>query len=770
MILLPLFSCKKGGSAVQWYFPLFTLAFLAAACAEIIFELQIYQWAILLCLMIALLGCLVAKRVQKAKYILCAVLGCGIGLIYIHLFTGLVHTPINALDQTEAEVYATVTGYADRYEDTQRVTIKVDTKASGLNVWMPSFSTMAYVPLTEEELSPGDQIQGHFSFYQGSSNGGFDRAAYYAGQNFHILASCTWGFSVEKPDQIPWTLKPLIWAHGFQEKLDAFLNPRSASFMKALLFGEKSDLTMHDRQSFQKSGLSHVMAVSGMHVGFLVAFFILMIGRRFGLMLSLVAIAVFIPMAGASPSVIRAAIMYAFAAVGFFMRWENSTLHSLCAALMMLLIYNPYAINSLSLQLSFLATLGLIVFSSRIQGALVRPFREKLHRKWSKKTAYAITGALSCSISAMIFTVPVLFSAFGYVSAASVLANILTLGVFSITFICGFLLCFFGWIPVIGTVLSACIHGLCVYIFWITDTIGAITPLLLYWDTWFVKAAAGILYLLIIGKIIAKKRFPTQVLAASCCAVLIATLYANARYVDHRKEVTLFSAGSGQSIAVSAGLDDFALIDCAGSGYQNAAEDVLSYMDWFGCTDIDLLILTALDRTHARNIPQLLENVPVRQIVIPDNTQKSELGDHILHLAQTHHIPVTIWRAAEERMVGMESLGISLIGGTAWKLGVRIQNGNSADLLTLHSFTPKMTEALLENDELTCERLIVSEQYLKNENELHDLLIQLSAKELLLPSGWYESGKIGEISMRSTKTEGDIAEITRTDWRRGKWQ
>ncbi len=176
MILLPLFSCKKGGSAVQWYFPLFTLAFLAAACAEIIFELQIYQWAILLCLMIALLGCLVAKRVQKAKYILCAVLGCGIGLIYIHLFTGLVHTPINALDQTEAEVYATVTGYADRYEDTQRVTIKVDTRASGLNVWVPSFSTMAYVPLTEEELSPGDQIQGHFSFYQGSSNGGFDRA------------------------------------------------------------------------------------------------------------------------------------------------------------------------------------------------------------------------------------------------------------------------------------------------------------------------------------------------------------------------------------------------------------------------------------------------------------------------------------------------------------------------------------------------------------------------------------------------------------------
>ncbi len=756
---------------MQWYFPLFTLAFVLAAYVQVRLDwMQECVWFVPVYALLCLVSYFSARRFRKEAFAVCLLLGGGVGFAYVNLYTGFVHQPLDALDQEEAVLSATVTGYADQYEDTQRVSLKVDAKASGMDLWIPSFATMAYVPLTEEELIPGDRVEGRFSFYRGSANGGFDRAAYYAGCNYHILASCDAGLTVAKPAKVPMTLRPMVWAKGFREKLDHILLPRSAAFVKALLFGDKAGMTTHDRQSFQKSGLSHVMAVSGMHVGFLAAFFILVAGRRFGLLLSLLAIAVFVPMAGASPSVIRAAIMYAFAAGGFFLRLENSALHSMCAALVLLLLYNPYAIDSLSLQLSFLATLGLILFSGKIQGALLHPFVEKLHGRWEKKAAHVVAGAFACSASTLILTMPVLLSSFGYVSAASLIANLLTIGVFALLFICGFLLCFAGRIPMLGTLLAGGVEGLCTYVFYVTDQVGQMTVLLLYWNSWYTKAAVGVLYLLIAAKLLAKERFPARYAALACCAVLMPVLYANARAAENRHETTLFSCGSGQAISVAAGHEFFAVIDCAGSGYQNAAEEIQAYMDWYGYAQIDQLILTALDQTHARNVPQLLENSSVDSIIIPAETRESELSEQIFALAEAKNIPVTVWRAENVRPVGAEPLGISLIGGTPRKLGVQVTAGEQTSFLTLHSFTPKMTDALLQSQKLSCRQLVLSEKQLQEAGCLKTITNAVHPMEILLPSGWYDSGTAGNAPVRSTKTEGDLCYQTTIKGGRPEWR
>ncbi|MBP3311076.1 MAG: ComEC/Rec2 family competence protein [Butyricicoccus sp.] len=752
---------------MRWYFPLFTLTFALAAWAHIRFEwIPNCIWLVPVYAVFCLTACLLARRFRKAVFAVCLLAGCGAGFAYVHLYTGLVHQPLDALDSKSAVLSATVTDYADRYEDSQRVALKIDTRDSGLDVWMPSFATLAYVPLTEEELTPGDRVEGRFTFYRGSTNGGFDRAAYYAGQNYHILASCETKITVTKPETVPLLLRPQIWAREFREKLDGMLSPRSAAFLKALLFGDRSGLSTHDRQSFQKSGLSHVMAVSGMHIGFLIAFFVVIFGRRFGLLLAMAAIIVFVPMAGASPSVIRAAVMYAFAAVGFFLRLENSALHAMCAALVLLLLYNPYAVGSLSLQLSFLATLGLIAFSGKIQRVLLSPFWEKLKGKSRKKTALAVAGTFSCTVSTLLLTMPVLFSSFGYVSAASVLANLLTIGVFALLFICGFLLCFAGGVPGVSALLTGAAEGLCSYVFGVTDRVGQMTALLLYWDSWYVKTAVGILYLIFAAKLLAKKRFPAPYVALACCAVLLPTLYCNARAAEHHHEITVFSCGSGQAIAVAAGQEFFAVVDCSGSGYQNAADEIETYMDWYGCEEIDQLILTAVDMTHARNVPQLLEDVAVDSLIIPPEIRKSELSEQIFAIAEQKNIPVTIWQAEGERPVGAEPLGISLIGGVERKLGVRIKAGEQTDLVTLHSFTPKMTDELLQSWSSPCRQLVLSEQHMQEDDCLDAVTAALQPEEILLSSGWYENDIIGDIPMRSTRTEGDFCYQTTMEGRR----
>ena len=108
------------------------------------------------------------------------------------------------------------------------------------------------------------------------------------------------------------------------------------------------------------------MAVSGLHIGFLVGFCTLLFGKRWGTVASIPLVLLFVPVAGATPSVLRAALMYLTAAGGFLLRRRSGGLNALLMALAVLLLVNPYAIASVGLQLSFASTLGLILFAGKL--------------------------------------------------------------------------------------------------------------------------------------------------------------------------------------------------------------------------------------------------------------------------------------------------------------------------------------------------------------------------------------------------------------------
>lgn len=741
---------------MPWYVPCFTLTFVAAVWLECQFDIAFQRaWFLPALFLICAAFYAACRHLSRNKQILCLLLGCCAGFSYSGLFAGMLQKPLASLEGETTTIQATVSGYAELYEDAQRVPLEIHTKASGISFWAPWFHTMAYVPLTEAPLEPGDQIQAKVSFYQGSDSGGFDRATYYTGQGIYILASCEnpQKFSVQKPDAIAWHLRPLVWSQALKHRLNFFLNDSDAAFLQALLFGDKADLSLSTEQDFQKAGLSHVMAVSGMHVGFLVMFFIRILGRRFGMLAALAALLIFVPMAGASPSVIRAAIMYAFMAMGFFLRREYSALHSLCAALLLLLLYNPYAIHSLSLQLSFLATLGLILFSGKLQSRLLAPLQKKDLPRLCKKGLHVIASALACSICASIFTAPILLSTFGYVSVASILANSLALGVFAILFLAGFLVCLLGGIPVLGAALVAVIHGLCGYVFALAKFVGNISMLLLYWDFWYVKLGVLLLYIILIAAWLAKKHVRFPYAAALACTVFLLTIGANADALARKYEVQLFSSGSGQCIAVSYGQKHLSVVDCAAYGFESAAQKLVQYMGWNGLSAVDTVVITSLDKTHARDLPELLQTVPVRQLVIPPESRESELSAEIFAIAKEQDIPITTWSAEGERPLGDTRSGISVIGGVSRKLGVRIAQGGQ-EFLTLHSFTPRMAEELLSKQPLSCKQVILSDSFCEEAPE--SLIQQLQPKQIYLPSEYIDSGQYGGIPIQTTKETGDL--------------
>ena len=750
---------------MYWCFPIITFSIFIGVWCETQYTIFKQQNWILPLLIIVCISFFIFNKLYKNivlynsfLYIKYITLGICLGITYSAIYNAFVQIPITMLDNQRADIYAIVTEYPEIYENNQRVSLKIDVKKSNLNMKIPYFYTLAYLPLTDEPIEPSDIVKTKLFFYIGSDDGGFDREEYYSGINYHILSECAYTptFEVQKSDTIPLLLKPKILANNFKIVLENKLE--DAGFMKGLLFGDTSDLSVYIKQDFQKAGLSHVLAVSGMHIGFIVLLFLTIFGKRFGMLISCIALIFFIPMTGASPSVIRAVIMYLISVGGFYLRRDNSLLHSLCFALVFLLIINPYSVRSISLQLSFLATLGIIFIYKPLQNLILIPFKKFNSSKLLKKLVYILTGALSCSISANIFTSPVLLLNFGYISIASTLANILTIGVFSVLFISGLLLCILGNIPIISSVLVTIINLLSKYVFYIADITGNISGFLLYWEDIKIKTLIISFYVFIILWVVFRKHFRYYIGIAISASIIAITIYVNTGIENNKYEVKLFNE-SGQTLAISSMRNNFAVIDCAGTETQIAAENVLAYMDWYNYKEIDLLIITSLDNGHAKSVPYLLENANVRRCILPNNYLESNIAQEILNSLKEHNVQVVYWTETGEKDIQPKSLGINIIGGTDRKLGVRIKKGD-VDLLTFHSFTPKMLNELLSTQNINCKDVILSDAFLGDDKRIPEVLSTLQPNKIYIPTTFSEDNYLENIAYKTTKKNGDITFTT----------
>lgn len=138
----------------------------------------------------------------------------------------------------------------------------------------------------------------------------------------------------------------------------------NVAFLRALVLADRSDLSPAVSRAFSACGTSHVLAVSGLHVGVLsmaivwvLSFFV---SRRAASALSVPFIWVYALLAGASPSIVRAAVMFTFFAIESAIERRVPSFHAFWAALLVILLFDPSAAGSVSLWLSFAAVGGLL--------------------------------------------------------------------------------------------------------------------------------------------------------------------------------------------------------------------------------------------------------------------------------------------------------------------------------------------------------------------------------------------------------------------------
>ncbi len=402
---------------------------------------------------------------------------------------------------------------------------------------------------------------------------------------------------------------------------------------KALLIGDRTDLSDETMTVFRDGGIAHVLAVSGLHVGILMAGILFLLRRlhashKVQFVMVTVILLAYCRLLDFSAPVVRAAILTEVLLAGHLLRKAQDPLTTLSFAFLLVLLLRPMDLFSLGFQLSFLAVAGIVLLGDRILHALRRLRSRRL--LWCTAQAYAIT------VSATAFTAPPSIAAFHRFSLVGLLVGPLACAAVGFLMY-GYILLLalsFLWLPLAQVVAVPVVH--------LTE--------------WFLAAiayAASVPY-----AVLTLPAPSVPMIAAAYLVMLLATRYVRMRVLP-RAAIGSLAAATAVVLAIatndpfprftqfSQGASDAAVIEDGNKTYLlDAGEhggDLASYLLSRGRA-VDMLYLTHLHKDHLGGLEQLLEQcVPIREIAVPAaafTADEVEWGLAMLDTARAAGIPV----------------------------------------------------------------------------------------------------------------------------------
>lgn len=222
--------------------------------------------------------------------------------------------------------------------------------------------------------------------------------------------------------------------------LQKYMNLQNSQIAYTMLFGDKDDIDAEISNAFSIAGISHILAVSGLHIGVLVAILLFILKKfktneKVSFVVLFVILLFYMTLVGFTPSVVRASIMALVLTFSKIVGKRYDGLSSLSLAGIIILIFNPFQILSIGFQLSFACVFAIITLMPSISNMLVK-------LKFNKKFA----DILAISTATSLALVPFCAYYFNRITLLSVLSNILVVPIFSATYLFIFVLTFFSLI------------------------------------------------------------------------------------------------------------------------------------------------------------------------------------------------------------------------------------------------------------------------------------------------------------------------------------
>lgn len=543
-------------------------------------------------------------------------------------------------------------------------------------------------------LEPGDIVRGKGYLArprEARNPGEFDYRAYLWRQGILARLSCSPG-AVELIE--PGTANGQGILKGAKDRfvklLEEQMSPHGAGIARALIFGDKTALEQDLKDLFLILGVMHLLAVSGLHVGFLLVLVQLLQGLLplrpgYRFLLAVLMLFFYCALTEFTPSVLRASLMALIFLLGNLLRKERDFYSGIAAAALILLVINPHYLFLSGFQLSFLAAWGIVYFSPLVRKLFPKDFR---FREW-----------LLVPLAAQLAVLPASAYYFNLVSLIGLVTNLLLVPVAGFVVIGGLVAFLVSLVsPPAAGVLLVSLGAV------LDAMIGACAPLeqvpfaALKVATPSLPVIAGYYFgAVVLRELVLQEKYKALLAAAMVAALLIAGWQ---QWSPRPLEVVFLDVGQGDAIFMKTPKGTTILLDGGGTpGWQNTdyrvgKDVVIPYLERRGIKELDLLISSHPDTDHLQGLEEVLAELGAKTVVIPP---RQLFGDGYLPLlakAAGKRVPVRELVAGDTVMLDDGNVILEILNPPAGEpafftapdnnhsLVVRVRYGRAAFLLT----------------------------------------------------------------------------------------
>ncbi len=464
----------------------------------------------------------------------------------------------------------------------------------------------------------------------------------------------------------------LIWSaiYNFKEKsldlvYDYFPDPE-ASLMAGILLGVETGISKDLKKAFQDTGTSHIIAISGFNMTIIAGLFSVVfsrsLGKRRGAIAAALGIGVYTILVGADPAVVRAAIMGGLSLFARQVGRRQDGLNSLAFTAAVMCVFNPTLLWDVGFQLSFMATLGLILYADPFKNWFDKFLDGRVTLETHERLSGPISEYLLFTIAAQLTILPILVYHFQQISLNTIPANLAILPAQA------FIMIFGGLAILLGIIIHP-IGQLVSYIAW---------PFMAYTIRiveWFSNFKGGVLILGQVGLVtvflyylimivltiwgtdiknkISNIKPKTILFILGLVTVMVWQGALNAP--DGKLHVTMMDVGTGDAILIETPDGRFVLIN-GGSSARQLSNQMGRWLPLFH-RKLDFLVIASTQEKQIKALPDSVERFSPNQVLWAGAANASRSGRYLKEILTELRIPIII---AEEGQVIDLGYGIEM--------------------------------------------------------------------------------------------------------------
>ena len=431
-----------------------------------------------------------------------------------------------------------------------------------------------------------------------------------------------------------------------KNQISKLLPKETAGLCLGMLIGDTSSIDENLQEDFRDSNLSHILAVSGANVSYIIVsvtyiFNKMCFRKKLSKIISIFLLFLFMLLTGCTSSVNRACIMAILMLIADLLYRKSDVYNNLAISALILLIINPYSILDIGFQLSYMGTIGIVFLHDKINNFI----------KTNNKILKYFLEMFYVTTCANVAIIPIMMFHFNSISLTFYFSNILAGPILGIIVVIGFIMFFISLIFIpLATPIAFILNIMLKFIIKIAEITASIpfskilitTPSIFFIAIWYI-----IIFLIVYRKKVKEvylknKRKINVIVSITLVVLIILNLVIN---INRPLKIYFIDVGQGDSCLIVTPSNKRILIDGGGSefGSFDVGEKILTpYLLDRKIKKLDYIIISHFDSDHVGGILNVIQNIKVDKIIICKQGKNSENYKKFLNIIKEKKIEVYV--------------------------------------------------------------------------------------------------------------------------------